>query len=459
MAPSPTGYFHVGSARTALFNWLFARQSGGTFVLRIEDTDILRNRPEHVEGIERAMRWLGLDWDEGPYFQSQRGELYQAALDQLIAAGRVYACDCTAEQVAARNKAAGRPPGYDGYCRERGLEPAMGRLLRFRTPDTGTTSWPDVIRGEVVYENASIEDFSVRKSSGQPLFILANVVDDGDMAITHVIRGEDHVPNTPKYLLLWGALGLGPVPEFAHLPLLVNEARQKLSKRRDKVALEDYRDDGYLPEAMLNYLALLGWSPGGDREVLSRQELVDEFRLDQVKSSPAFFDERKLADVNATYLRSLSPEEMVERAESWLASRWAPIAPLVQERARTLGEVFSMVDFLFLPSVKVDEAEWRKLRRQQAAFFGLLEAAEAGLAACEWEAGAIREAVVEAGAKLGVGNLGKAQAPVRLAVTGRLVGPPLFESLVLLGRRRTVERLAAARQRAAQEDQATAGAG
>ena len=333
MAPSPTGYFHVGSARTALFNWLFARQQGGTYVLRIEDTDALRNRAEHAEGIERAMLWLGLDWDEGPNFQSERGELYEAAIDHLLAKDLVYACDCNGGQVAQRNQAAGRPPVYDGYCRDRGLEPAQGRLLRFRTPDTGTTSWPDIVRGEVVYENSSIEDFSIRKSNGQPLFILANVADDGDMAISHVIRGEDHVPNTPKYLLLWEALELGTPPLFAHLPLLVNESRQKLSKRRDKVALEDYRDEGYLPEAMFNYLALLGWSPRDDREILSKKELVEEFRLENVKSSPAFFDQQKLASINATYIRAFSPDEFVARAGEWLTGRWAPIAPLVQERA------------------------------------------------------------------------------------------------------------------------------
>jgi len=455
IAPSPTGYFHVGSARTALFNWLFARRQGGTFILRIEDTDALRNRAEHAEGIERAMRWLGLDWDEGPYFQSQRGQLYDVAIERLLDQGLAYACDCTADQVAARNKAAGRPPGYDGYCRDRALDPSVGRLLRFRTPDTGTTSWHDLVRGDVVYENASIEDFSVRKSSGQPLFILANVVDDADMAITHVIRGEDHVPNTPKHLLLWDALGLGTPPVFAHLPLLVNESRQKLSKRRDKVALEDYRADGYLPEAMMNYLALLGWSPGGDREMLSRQELIDEFRIEDVKSSPAFFDEKKLSDVNATYIRSLSTEQLLERSASWVQSRWAPIAPLVQERARTLADVYSMVDFLYMPEVMLDEGAWAKLRRQQPAFRALLEAAETALSACEWEAGAVREATVEAGAAVGVGSLGKAQAPVRLAVTGRSIGPPLFESLVLLGRRRTLARIGAARERAAREDAAS----
>ena len=454
MAPSPTGFFHVGSARTALFNWLFARQQGGAYVLRIEDTDALRNQPEHVEGIERAMQWLGLDWDEGPYFQSQRGLLYDAALAQLRAKDLLYACDCSSDQVAERNKAAGRSPGYDGFCRDRDLEPSLGRLLRFRTPSWGTTSWTDVVRGEVSYENASIEDFSVRKSNGQPLFILANVVDDGDMAISHVIRGEDHVPNTPKYILLWEALGLGPPPVFAHLPLLVDASRRKLSKRRDKVALEDYRDEGYLPEAMVNYLALLGWSPGGDREILSQQQLVEEFRLENVKSSPAFFDERKLADINSIYLRGLSPDELVARSGAWLRDRWGPVAPLVQERARTLAEVYTMVDFLYLPEVKVDEAEWQKLRTQQPAFTAILEAAEAAYGPIEWEPGAIREATVEAGNKAGVSSLGKAQAPVRLAVTGRSVGPPLFESLAQLGRRRTVERVAAARARAAAEDAA-----
>ena len=456
MAPSPTGYFHVGSARTALFNWLFARQQGGVFVLRIEDTDAQRNRAEHAEGIERAMLWLGLDWDDGPYFQSERGELYEVAIDHLLAKDLVYACDCNAAQVADRNQGTGPPAGYDGYCRERGLEPIEGRLLRFRTPDTGTTSWHDIVRGEVVYENSVIEDFSVRKSNGQPLFILANVVDDGDMSISHVIRGEDHVPNTPKYLLLWDALELGPPPAFAHLPLLVNESRQKLSKRRDKVALEDYRDEGYLPEAMFNYLALLGWSPRDDREILSRQELIDEFRLENVRSSPAFFDQQKLASVNATYLRSLSPDEFAARASEWLNGRWAPIAPLVQERARTLADVYSMVDFLYLPEVKVDLAEWDKARRQQPAFVALIEAALTLYEDCEWDAPAIRAATLEAGAAVGVAALGKAQAPIRLAVTGRSIGPPLFESLVLLGRRRTLARMAAARDRAVAEDRAKA---
>jgi glutamyl-tRNA synthetase len=455
IAPSPTGYFHVGTARAALFNWLFARQQGGTFVLRIEDTDTTRNRAEYTEGILRSLRWLGLDWDEGPWFQSSRRELYAGAVDKLVASGAVYACDCTPAQVAERARARGGPPGYDGYCRQRGLDPAPGRLLRFRTPDEGETAFVDLVRGDVRYPNATIEDFSVRKSNGEPLFILANVVDDADMAISHVIRGEDHVPNTPKYLMLWDALGCGPHPTFAHLPLLLNDARKKLSKRRDKVALEDYRDDGYLPEAVRNYLALLGWSPAGDREIVSLEEMITEFRLDDVKSAGAIFDERKMQAINADYLRALTPEQFAARAGEWLNDRWAPIGPLVQQRARTLSEVYAMVDFLFLPQAAVDAGEWERGVRKQPAFAAVLDAAAEAYSEVDWHAAALREATVAAGESAGVPQLGKAQAPVRLAVTGRSVGPPLFESLELLGRRRTLARIEEARRRLPSSDPAS----
>jgi glutamyl-tRNA synthetase len=446
-APSPTGYFHVGSARAALYNWLYARQQGGTFVLRIEDTDAERNRPEHIEGIQRALRWLGLDWDDGPYFQSQRGDLYQAAIDKLLAGGLAYACDCTPEAVQQRAKARGGPPGYDGFCRDRGLEPALGRVIRFRTPDEGVTVVNDLVRGQPQFANSTVEDFAIRKSSGQPLFILANVVDDADMGITHVIRGEDHLTNTAKYELLWSALGYGDYPVFAHLPLLVNEKRQKLSKRRDKVALEQYRDEGYLPDAMVNYLALLGWSPGDDREILTRDQLIAEFRLDAVKSSPAFFDEKKLSSVNSEYIRALPEQEFVDTAQAWLAERWSPIAGLVQERARTLADVYAMAAFLYLPEPPLDTAAWEKGVRQQPAFEALLAGALDAYAECGWDAATLKDATAAVGEKAGVPQLGKAQNPIRLAVTGRSVGPPLFESLVALGRERTLVRLRAAMAR------------
>ena len=446
IAPSPTGYFHLGTGRTALFNWLFARQQGGTFVLRIEDTDTERNRPEHTEGIMRALQWLGLDWDEGPYFQSQRSDLYSSAIEKLVTGGQVYACDCTGEQIQQRARERGGPPGYDGYCRDRGLKPGPGRMLRFRVPP-GESGFTDLVRGHVPKQNKDVEDFGVRKSNGDPLFILANVVDDADMAISHVIRGEDHISNTHKYLLLWAALGYGPPPVFAHLPLILNDQRKKLSKRRDKVAVEDYRDDGYLPDGMVNYLALLGWSPGNDREIISRAEMIAEFRLEDVKSAGAIFDERKLQSVNAEYLRAMSPEELVARSQAWLASRWEPIAGLVQARARTFSEVYTLTDFLYRPEPVYDPDEWEKGVRKNPAFASILAAAVGRYGGIEWDATSIHEATVAAGADAGVEQLGKAQAPIRLAVTGRSVGPPLFESLELLGRDRTLARLNAALER------------
>jgi glutamyl-tRNA synthetase len=447
IAPSPTGYFHVGSARTALFNWLYARQHGGTFALRIEDTDTARNQPEQIEGIQRALRWLGLDWDEGPVFQSERSELHAEAIEKLLAAGLAYACDCPPDAVAARAKARGGPPGYDGFCRDRGLVPGPGRVLRFRTPDTGVTAFDDVIRGRVIEENALLADFAIRKSNGEPLFLISNTVDDAAMAITHVIRGEDHISNTIKYVLLWEALGYGPRPVFAHAPLLLNEQRKKLSKRRDKVAVEDYRDEGYLPEAFRNYLVLLGWSPGGDREILTLDEMIAEFRLEDVKSAGAIFDEKKLSSVNAAYLRALPSDEFLDRSLSWLRTRVAPIAPLVQERTRTLAEVWSMTDFLFQAEPNVDVVAWDRSVARTPAFGDILAGALERYRSVEWTADAIRHATAQAGEAAGVTSLGKAQEPVRLAVTGRTVGPPLFEAIVLLGRDRTLARLEAARRR------------
>jgi glutamyl-tRNA synthetase len=475
-APSPTGFFHVGSARTALFNWLFARQQGGVLILRIEDTDAERSREEWVDGILSAMAWLGTDPDEGPYRQSERAERYQAAADALWDGGFLYACDCTREEVEARTEG-NATPGYDGHCRERGLERGGGRALRFRTPQEGVTVVADVIRGEVIFPHGAMEDFVVVKSTGQPLFVLANVVDDRDMGITHVIRGEDLLPTTPKGILLWQALdsaaegeaGWGEVtilPVFAHLPMLVNEQRKKLSKRRDPVAVESYRDQGYLPEAFRNYLALLGWSPPGDLEKVGLEVLVREFRLEDVHHAPAFFDVQKLTHLNGEYVRELAAEEFVARSRPWVSPRpgeWAPsslgpppwpperfdeavfasLAPLVQERVARLDEVPGMVDFVFLAEPVVDEASWEKAIALDEGAAGILAAAVAAYTSCDWTAEAVREATVEVAEAAGR-KLGKAQAPIRVAVTGRTVGPPLFESLAALGRAAVLRRLGAA---------------
>jgi len=461
-APSPTGYLHVGGARTVLFNWLFARHEGGEFLLRIEDTDTERNRPELIEAIFDSMRWLGLDWDGDPVHQSARTDVYVAAADQLVSAGRAYACECTPEQVQERATARGGPPGYDGFCRDRGLPVGPGRALRFRTPDDGATSFSDLVRGDVSFENAGIEDFVLLRSNGTPTFLLANIVDDHFMAITHVIRGEEHVNGTPKYLLLAEALELGFRPVFAHLPLLVNEQRKKLSKRRDDVAVGDYRTRGFLPEAMVNYLALLGWGPPDGVEVRPVGELVELFRLDDVNPSPAFFDVKKLTHVNAEHIRGLDVEDFLARATPFL-SGGAPaeaalraMAPLVQERVRTLDEVDAMVDFLWLDEPEMDQASWEKeLVNGKAGSAMLDESIErfAALGPDGWNAAAIRTSVEDATVALGFVNaegnpqLAKTQGPIRVATTGRRVGPPLFEALELLGHDRTLDRLRSARAR------------
>ncbi len=453
-APSPTGFLHVGSARAALFNWLFARQTGGTFILRIEDTDAERNREEWVEGILTSLAWLAMEPDEGPYRQSERGDETTRAVDVLWAAGALYACDCTREVIEARTKE-NVTPGYDGFCRDRGL-PRTGGALRFRTPDEGEVVVHDMIRGAVVFQCSSLEDFVVVKSSGAPLFVLANVVDDITMGITHVIRGEDLLPSTPKGLLLWEALE-GPgatLPMFAHLPLLVNAKRQKLSKRRDTVAVETYRDEGYLADAMRNYLALLGWSHPGGREILSAAELVADFRLEDVNHSPAFFDVEKLRWLNGEYIRAMAVDDFIAAARPWTSPPVAPwtadrfdeeafrvMAPLVQERVAVLSEVPAMVDFLFLEMPAIDDATWTVLAANAAAP-AILEGALDAYRDCPWSADSLKEVTSALAGAVGL-KLGKAQAPIRIAVTGRRVGPPLFESMEVLGRDAVLGRVGA----------------
>jgi glutamyl-tRNA synthetase len=470
-APSPTGFLHVGSARTALFNWLFARQHDGVFVLRIEDTDTERNREEWVDGILSSMHWLGMDPDEGPYWQSQRSTRYREAIEALWSGGYLYACDCTREEILERTKE-NATPGYDGYCRDRGLARSERTALRFRTPDEGTTTVADMVRGEVAFPNRAMEDFVCVKSSGDPLFVLANVVDDRDMTITHVIRGEDLLPTTPKGILVWQALdelrggsaeaGCPPLPVFAHLPMLVNEQGKKLSKRRDPVAVESYRDQGYLPAAFCNYLALLGWSPAGDIEIAPIEDLIRWFRLEEVHHAPAFFDVRKLTHINGVYVRDLSLQAFVDACEPWVrpeGAPWSPagsappwpaerfdpatfeaIAPAVQERVAVLGEVPAMVDFLFLSEPPIDPVSWDKAIGRDAGAVEILQAALDAYGVAEWVAPALHEITASLAEAHGR-KLAKAQAPIRVAVTGRTVGPPLFESLQVLGRDEVLRRL------------------
>ena len=449
----------MGGARTALYNWLLALKNNGTFVLRIEDTDESRNQPQWTQGIIDALAWIGIDSNdphfEGPYFQSTNADAHVAAAHKLFAAGHAYYCDLTTEQIQERAKAAGLN-GYDGYSRDRGLAAGPGHVLRFKVP-AGKTIVHDTVRGEVEFDNSTIEDFVLLRGNGTPVFLIANVVDDMTMNITHVVRAEEHLPNTPKQQMLWDALGVTP-PVWAHVPVLVNEQRKKLSKRRDKVAVEQYREEGILPEAMVNYLMTLGWAPIGDTEIVPWEQIVQEFSLESVNHSPAFFDIKKLQAFNGEYIRKMSLSDFVDAANSiltseaatWPAERYKPevfaaMAPLVQTRVAVMAEVVDMVDFLFMAEPPIDDAAFTKAFSADFAIPTLTQIATA-FETIEWNAESIKQAVEAVGTEHEV-KLGKLQGPLRIAITGRTVGPPLFEPIELLGRDESLRRIRAALSR------------
>lgn len=432
-APSPTGYLHVGGARTALFNWLFARSAGGRFLLRIEDTDTERNRAELTDVILDLLGWLGIEADGEPVYQSDNRNRHHEAAEQLLREGKAYLCDADNNEIA-------------------GSELAEGLAVRFRAAsfEREAIAFEDVVRGEVSFASDEMEDFVLWRSNSTPTFLLANAVDDIDMGVTHAIRGEDLLPSTPKAMLVMDALG-SAAPIYAHLPLLVNEQRKKLSKRRDDVSLASWRERGYLPEAMANYLATLGWGPPDDIEIRPMAEILDLFRLEDVLKSPAFFDPKKLEHFNAAHIRQLSSEEFLARLEPWFAeAAWpaeryrpevmAAIGPMVQEKIRTLADAERFVDWLMLKDPPVDAASWEKAIACNDAAKGILSDALAAYADTPWQADNLYEATKILGERHGL-KLGKAQAPIRVAVTGRSVGPPLFESLVLLPREEARRRL------------------
>jgi glutamyl-tRNA synthetase len=456
-APSPTGYFHVGGARTALYNWILALQSNGVFVLRIEDTDDSRNNPQWTQGILDALAWLGIDNKdshfEGPFFQSANAALHVEAAEKLFAQGAAYYCDLSSEDIQKRAKESGKQnerQGYDGYSRDRGLGPGEGRVLRFRVP-AGSTIVQDQVRGSVEFDNSTIEDFVLLRGNGSPVFLLANVVDDVTQGITHVVRAEEHLPNAPKQQMIWRALGHEP-PIWAHVPVLVNEQRKKLSKRRDKVAVEQYREEGILSAAMKNYLMTLGWAPIGDTEIVPFEKITAEFDLSSVNHSPAFFDIVKLHSFNADYIRAMPVDEFIRACEPWLIGEKAPwqaqdydakifaeIAPLVQTRVQLLQDVPSMVDFLFCDLPPIDDAAFTKAFAPEWASATLIEIRDA-FKTCEFTPDALKAVVESVGEKHSL-KLGKMQAPLRVAVTGRSVGPPLFEPIAMLGRDATLKRI------------------
>lgn len=458
-APSPTGYFHVGGARTALYNWLLAVKNGGTFVLRIEDTDESRNQPQWTQGIIDALEWLGIHRNdshfEGPYFQSANAAEHVAAAMRLFDQGQAYFCDQTTEQIQARAKERGIT-GYDGFSRDRGLGPGEGRVLRFRVP-AGKTIVHDLVRGVVEFENSTIEDFVLLRGNGTPVFLIANVVDDVLMKITNVIRAEEHLPNAPKQQMLFEALG-EQVPIWAHVPVLVNEQRKKLSKRRDKVAVEQYREEGILASAMVNYLMTLGWAPSGDTEIVPWTTILEQFQLEDVNHSPAFFDIKKLLAFNGEYIRMMpledfigAAEELFSRSAPWLPDRYRPevfrsMAPLVQTRVAVIPETIPMVDFLFLAEPPIEDDAFTKSFSPEWSVPALREIADE-FESCEFTADSLKAATERVGEKHQL-KLGKLQAPLRVAITGRTVGPPLFEPIELLGREETLHRIRSAISRA-----------
>lgn len=474
--PSPTGTPHVGLIRTALFNWAFARHHGGTFVFRIEDTDAARDSEESYHAILDALRWLGLTWDEGPevggpygpYRQSQRRELHLDVVQRLLAAGEAYESFSTPDEVEARHRAAGRDPklGYDNFDRDLTPEQiaayrAEGRpaVVRLRMPDEDLV-WHDLVRGEIVAKAGTVPDFALTRGTGDPLYTLVNPVDDAMMKITHVLRGEDLLSSTPRQLALYAALqriGVAEfTPEFGHLPFVMGQGNKKLSKRDPESNLFVHRDRGFIPEGLLNYLALLGWSLTDDRDVFSMTEMVEAFDISKVNSNPARFDQKKADAINAEHIRLLEAGDFARRLREFLTAQghigaevdervFASAAELVQTRIVVLGDAWDLLKFLFVPAAdfRVDEAAAQKNLGPDAV--PVLQAAIAALdGVSEWTPPALEEALKKAL----VDDLGlkprKAFGPVRVAVTGSHISPPLYESLELLGREVTMQRLRAA---------------
>ncbi|MCX8561273.1 glutamate--tRNA ligase [Mycolicibacterium mucogenicum] len=472
--PSPTGTPHVGLVRTALFNWAYARHTGGDFVFRIEDTDAARDSEESYNAILDALRWLGLNWDEGPevggpyepYRQSQRGDLYREVIAKLLAAGEVYEAYSTPEEVEARHLAAGRNPklGYDNYDRDLTAEQkaafeAEGRkpVLRLKMPDEDIT-WVDLVRGETTFAAGVVPDFAITRASGDPLYTLVNPVDDALMKITHVLRGEDLLPSTPRQIALYQALirisVADAVPQFAHLPSVLGDGNKKLSKRDPQSNLFLHRDRGFIPEGLLNYLALLGWGIADDNDIFSLDEMVAAFDVADVNSNPARFDQKKADAINAEHIRRLAPDDFAARLKSYLdahghdttldALGFAAAAELIQTRIVVLGDAWDLVKFFNDDAYVVDEKSAAKELGPAAA--EVLDATLSALAGVgEWNTANIEaalKAVLLDGLEL---KPRKAFGPIRVAVTGAAVSPPLFESMELLGRERSLARLQAAR--------------
>jgi glutamyl-tRNA synthetase len=453
-APSPTGYLHIGGVRTALFNWLFARRHQGTFILRIEDTDQERSTDEAIQAILDGMRWVGLDWDEGPFRQTERMDLYRRHTAQLFEQGKAYWCVCTPDELETRRKEAlakGLTQKYDGRCRAKGITKPTGEAaLRFKAPPEGETVIDDLVKGKVVFDNTVLDDLIILRSNGYPTYNFSVVVDDALMGITHVIRGDDHLTNTPRQIPIFQALGFA-VPKFGHLPMILGPDKARLSKRHGATSVLAYRDMGYLPEAVVNYLVRLGWSHG-DQELFTRQELIEKFDFKHVQSSSAVFNQEKMVWVNEQYIKQGEPGHVVrlllpfleqaglkEAAQAASPDWLAKLVVMVRERTKTLVEMVTWVTPYFGQDVAMDEASAKKfLTPAMAPALVKLVArfeAEPAFHKEQWET-IFKQVVEEQGMKMG-----QLAQPVRVALTGRTASPGLFEVMDVLGRDRTLIRL------------------
>ncbi len=447
--PSPTGYLHIGGARTAIFNWLFARHHKGTFILRIEDTDITRSSKESLQGILESLKWLGIDWDEGPYFQSQRIKIYQKYADQLLDTGNAYWCHCTPEELEERRKLAlarDQKPKYDGKCRDLNLGASQEAVVRFRTPLSGKTIVNDLIKGPVSFDNAELDDLIILRSDGYPTYNFAVVVDDITMDITHVIRGDDHLNNTPRQILIYEALEFSP-PEFAHVPMILGHDRARLSKRHGATSVIAYKEMGYLPQAMTNYLVRLGWSYG-DQEIFSLDEMVEKFSLDSVGKSSGVFNPEKLLWLNAHYIKEERPDRLAKELAPFLEDRGYPVADMeyvakaavtLQARSKTMAEMARSAEFYFKEDILFEEKAARKyLKPEMYKVFRTLISELNGLV--PFDRDAAERVFRDIQGKIGLSMTAFAQS-VRIALTGGTISPGLFEVMEVLGKERVVHRL------------------
>ncbi|WP_342774346.1 glutamate--tRNA ligase [Desulfobotulus mexicanus] len=451
--PSPTGYLHVGGARTALFNWLYARKTGGKFILRIEDTDTLRSTEESVKAIFEGLEWLGIDWDEGPFYQTKRFDIYKKYLDKLLTEEKAYCCTCSAEEVEAmreKARAEGRNPMYDGTCRHKKLPPQPGAVVRLLTPDTGSTRIDDVVKGPISIPNTEIDDFILCRSDGVYTYNFAVVIDDLTMDISHVIRGDDHVSNTPKQILIYKALD-APVPKFGHVPMVLGPDRARLSKRHGALGVMEYKKMGFLPEALLNYLVRLGWSHG-DQEFFTIEDMKELFTLEAIGRSPGVFDVDKLTALNAEHMQKKSPAELLPLLLEQMTALGIPHEPedprlpaiiaLLQPRSKTLVEMAEQTESFFVAPATYCEVAAKK--NFKAGSVDVLKKVEEKLMAVEEDSLEAMESLLHSVCEEMDLKLGKVGGPLRVALTGKGQSPGMGETLALLGKERSLPRIRAA---------------